>query len=213
MVLHMRAYSSEKCVSVRALSKILSMSPTSVCCSVILTSSMILLVRRSKLSGVILLRMPWKDFCLFSSSGLSPVERPTTYLFSVWCRAGKFAEGPRMGGMGAMGFFSHLSGSPRACRPLPPGPPRPRSMPPIRPPMPPMRGPSPKPAPGILPRPQSLLSMPMPPLLILPMPPRGVGAGRAMPERISVSNTTKSRGVSNRISANSSALTGGRSVQ
>eukprot|EP00983_Pelagomonas_calceolata_P014781 469453-Pelagomonas_calceolata.AAC.2 len=44
---------------------------------------------------------------------------------------------------------------------LPPGPPRPRSMPPIRPPMPPMRGPSPKPAPGILPRPQSLLSMPM----------------------------------------------------
>eukprot|EP00983_Pelagomonas_calceolata_P016452 519295-Pelagomonas_calceolata.AAC.1 len=45
------------------------------------------------------------------------------------------------------------------------------------------------------------------------MPPRGVGAGRAMPERISVSNTTKSRGVSNRISANSSALTAAQHQQ
>mmetsp|Transcript_13528 Transcript_13528/g.33179 ORF Transcript_13528/g.33179 Transcript_13528/m.33179 type:complete len:309 (-) Transcript_13528:658-1584(-) len=133
--LHMLAYSSEKCVSVSALSKILSIRPSSVRCSLMPTSSMILVVRRSKLSGVILFRMPWKFFWRFSSSGSSLWLLPATKRFSARCSAGRPPRAPRAPGDGGGGGprRSHLSSAPPRLSP-PPRPPRPPSMPP-RPPM------------------------------------------------------------------------------
>jgi hypothetical protein len=139
------------------------MRPTSVLASPMPTSSS-WPVRRSKLSGVSLLRMPLNAFWRASSSGSSLCVWPTLNALSLLCSAGRSRRDPpppRAGG----------SGPPRAQRSAstPPGagggPPRrplsARAMPPplrgpSRKPPPPLPGPPGRPMPGPGRAPQSL---------------------------------------------------------